>query len=275
MRTNEYPEQEPFTEIGQRYHQEVMKLGADIVGIESHYGADPYQGVVVVPSTAPTGDVLVALHGGGWTNGYKEWMLFMAPALTARGTTFVSVDYRLAPRNLFPANFEDVLDGIAKVRREVDQWGGDPSRIFVGGHSAGGHLSALAAVRDDWQAQRDLPQNVIRGALPISGTYVFGEHSGLAMRPRFLGPPNPDIDRSASPMSFVRPGLPPFLLAHGDADFTHLSRQTREFEMALLAAGNRCFRLELPGCDHLGASYYSGDAAGVWVTTAIDWMRSI
>ena len=236
-----------------------MRLGSDVAGIEKVYGSDPYQGLVVVRAAVPTGDVLIAIHGGGWTNGYKEWMLFMAPALTERGVTFVSLGYRLAPQHLFPKCFQDVADGIAAVHRDVSEWGGDPARIFVGGHSAGGHLAALAAVRDDWPASLRLSPDVIRGALPISGSYYFGEGSGFAMRPRFLGPPDAEIDRLVSPMSFVRSGLPPFLLAHGDSDFPHLSRQAREFETALLKTGNKVRRLELPGCDHLGASYCSGD----------------
>jgi acetyl esterase/lipase len=275
MRLSDYPPQEPFTEIGARYHQEAMRRGADVVGAEHIYGADPYQSLVVVRSQVPTGDVLIALHGGGWTNGYKEWMLFMAPALTALGVTFVSIGYRLAPQHLFPACVEDVLDGIAVVHRDANHWGGNPARIFVMGHSAGGHLAALAAVRDDWQAQRGLPRDVIRGAMPISGTYYFGEGSGLSMRPRFLGAPDAQTDRLASPMSFVRAGLPPFLLAHGDSDFPHLIRQAREFEAALLAVRNSVHRVQLTDCNHLKASYLSADANGPWISAALNLMRSV
>ena len=158
MRIEDYPAQEPFTVIGERYHREVMQRGAGVEAVERAYGPDPYQRIAIVPADRPNGLVLVALHGGGWTNGYKEWMLFMAPAFTPFGITFVSVGYRLAPQTVFPNGYEDVLAGLALVHECVAEWGGDAARIFLTGHSAGGHLAALAAVRDDWQGPRNLPR---------------------------------------------------------------------------------------------------------------------
>ena len=86
-----YPPQEPFTEIGGEYHLRVQELGADVAGSSFAYGDDPYQEVAVFPASKPDGRVVVFMHGGGWTNGYKEWMAFMAPALNAIGITFVSL----------------------------------------------------------------------------------------------------------------------------------------------------------------------------------------
>ena len=88
------------------------------------------------------------------------------------------------------------------LEQNLAEWkaehGGDPGRLFVGGHSAGGHLAALAALSKGWTEQRGLPDTVIRGALPISGTYLFGPDSGLSMRPRFLGPADSGHDQAAS-----------------------------------------------------------------------------
>ena len=201
MSPDQYPAQEPFTAIGAKYHDEVLRRGRDVQAIEIAYGADRYQAIAVVPAEKPNGDVFMALHGGGWTNGYKEWMLFMAPALTAQGITFVSAGYRLAPHHVFPEGYEDVLDAVAATCKAVAQYGGKPDRIFISGHSAGGHLAALAALRNDWTARRNLPANVIRGALPISGSYDFGEGSGFSMRPRFLGAPGSKCRQDRLPHS--------------------------------------------------------------------------
>lgn len=274
MSPDQYPAQEPFTAIGAKYHVEVLRRGADVRAIEIAYGDDPYQQIAVVPADKPNGDVLLALHGGGWTNGYKEWMLFMAPALTAQGITFVSAGYRLAPKHLFPAGFEDVLDAVAATHKTVSQYGGRPDRIFISGHSAGGHLAALAALRDDWQAKRNLPANAIRGALPISGSYDFGEGSGFSMRPRFLGAPDSGAEKAASPIHYVRADAPAFLIAWGDNDFPHLRRQAEDFAARLRDAGVSVETLILPGCDHLGASYDSADPNGRWVPAATSWMRA-
>jgi acetyl esterase/lipase len=270
---DEYPPQEPFTAIGARYHDEVLRRGASVTGVESRYGADPYCSLTIVPAAEPNGDVLVVFHGGGWTNGYKEWMLFMAPALTAPGVTFVTAGYRLAPQHVYPTQLHDAYDAIAAVHRVIPEYGGDADRIFVGGHSAGGHLAALAGLRTGWTASRNLPDRVIRGALPISGTYLFGPQSGLAMRPRFLGPEGNGQEQDASPLTHVGPHMPPFLVSYGSNDFPHLRQQAQDFIAAMRAQGNDVTECELPDCDHLGASYASGEPASDWSGKAAAWMR--
>jgi acetyl esterase/lipase len=187
MRLEEYPAQEPPSDSARSYGDAVMRLGAGLEGIERRYGADPYQSLAVFRAPAPNGTLLAFMHGGGWTNGYKEWMAFMAPAFTAAGVSFATIGYRLAPAHVFPAGMDDVIAAVAMLYRNAAEFGYDPARIFLGGHSAGGHYAALLAVRRDWQAQAGLPKDVIRGCLPISGVYDFGVQSGLSNRPRFLG----------------------------------------------------------------------------------------
>lgn len=273
MRPEDYPAQEPFTTIGAQYHDEVLRLAEGVEGEDIPLGEDPYRSVAVYRSAAPSGQVLCLIHGGGWTNGYKEWMAFMAPALTARGVTVVSFGYRLAPGNVFPAQFDDCADALAWVHDHIADYGGDPNRIHVGGHSAGGHLASLLALHLDWQAPRGLPADVVKSALPISGTYLFGEGSGLSMRPRFLGDPELANEAPASPVSYLRDGAPPFLVAFGTEDFPHLVRQAEDFAAALSRHGGVVETLPLEGCNHLGASYASGDPDGVWVRTALAFIE--
>lgn len=275
MRPEDYPEQEPFTSIGALYHNEVQRLAEGVAGVEVSIGDDPYQGICVYPASTPSGDVLCVMHGGGWTNGYKEWMAFMAPALNARGVTMVSIGYRLAPTHVHPVQFEDCADAVAWVYEHIADHGGDPDRIFVSGHSAGGHLSALLALRADWRVARGLPGDVIKGALPISGTFVFGDGSGLSMRPRFLGDPALGGESDASPLTHVHRDAPPFLIAHGDKDFPHLQAQGSDFSSRLTNLGVRADVLILPDSDHLGASYESGRADGAWVGAAVTFMTGI
>ena len=267
-----YPEQEAFSEIGAKYHVRVQELGAGISGESFAYGDDPYQEVAVFAAPNPNGTVVVFMHGGGWTNGYKEWMAFMAPPLTAAGITFVSMGYRLAPAVTWPAGVEDAGAGIAWVHKNIGKFGGNPDRIFVGGHSAGGHQAAWLAVRADWQDAVGVPSDVIRGALPVSGVYDFTEGNGMPARPRFLGEDTRN-DSDASPIGTIE-NTPPFLIAWGDKDFPHLIVQAEDMSQALRDAGGAVETISLTDCDHLGASYACGMPEGPWLKGLVNWMLS-
>jgi acetyl esterase/lipase len=273
MKPEDYPPQEPLSDFAKPYHAQLIARAAQIEGVEASYGEDPYQRLAVYPAPGPRADVLVFLHGGGWTSGYKEWMAFMAPGLNAAGVTLISAGYRLAPAHVFPCGFEDCAAAIAWVYRHIAGHGGNRDRLFVGGHSAGGHYASLLAVRRDWQGPRKLPSAVIRGCLPVSGVYDFTDNSGLSMRPRFLGPAGNEIP--ASPMLNIHGAPPPFFMAWGEKDFPHLIRQAAEMEQALLKAGGEVERLVLPGCDHLQASLATGEPDGPWLHRALAWLRAI
>lgn len=272
MRPEAYPPQEPFSSIGETYHARIIGLAGDVPTVEWQHGDDPYQSVAIYPSETPRGDLLVLIHGGGWTNGYKEWMAFCAPALTRRGITVASLGYRLAPAHVWPSCFDDVADGVAEVAARAAEFGADPGRIFVSGHSAGGHLAALLALRTDWQAPRDLPADLIKGALPISGTYLFGSESGLSMRPRFLGDAMLGAETDAAPMTHIHRAAPPFHVSWGENDFPHLRAQADRFAKALDDAGVTVTTQVLPDADHLGASYASAEPDGAWVRTVDDFI---
>lgn len=277
MRIEDYPAQEPLSALGRAYHDRALAAGAGVAGVDEPYGDDPYQRLAIHRAARPSGDVLVFFHGGGWTNGYKEWMDFMAPALVAHGVTFVSAGYRLAPQHLFPAGFDDAARVVAWVHRHIDAHGGDPSRLFVGGHSAGGHLAALLAVTRAWRSDHRVPVEVLRGCLPVSGVFRFDAQSGLTMRPRFLGPAEPrDAAHDASPLLvFERDVAPPFLVAWGSRDFPHLVAQAGQMVDALHAAGVPVDTYVLEGCDHFEASLACGDPASGWPARAAAWMHAV
>ena len=275
MNIADYPPQEPLSPLGASYQARAMALDGGVADVEALYGDDPYQSLAVFKPKQASGEVLVFFHGGGWTNGYKEWMAFMAPALISQGITFVSAGYRLAPQHLFPAALDDCADALAWVHRHIAEHGGHPGKLFVGGHSAGGHYAALLAVTSAWRAARGLPAGVLRGCLPVSGVYRFGPDSGMAVRPRFLGPEDGGrTELAASPLAQLQPAAcPPFLITHGSRDFPHLIRQADEMAAALRAARVPVQVEVLADCDHFEASLACGDATRPWVARAADWMR--
>ncbi|MGH7905451.1 MAG: alpha/beta hydrolase [Candidatus Binataceae bacterium] len=273
MRIEDYPPQEPLSPVAQEYAAEVARRGAGVAAEDHSYGPDPYQSLALVIPKKPNGDVLAMVHGGGWTSGYKEHLLFMAPAYTAAGIIFATIGYRLAPRHLFPDGVNDVAAGLGWLHQHAAEYGGNPRRIFAGGHSAGGHYTALLAVKRDWQEGFGLPKDVIRGCLPISGVYDFRPGSGLSARPRFLGPESSGNDEAASPIVNIQNTPPPFLIAHGTDDFPHLSHQAELMEHALKESGCDVERIVFPGRNHFSACYAAGESDGPWAPHALEWIR--
>lgn len=272
MRIENYPPQEPMPKFALAYADEVMRRGEGVRCTDHAYGADPYQGIALQVPAEPNGTILAFVHGGGWTSGYKEQMNFIGPSVTAANVIFASIGYRLAPGNVFPACADDIAAAIAWLHDHAAEFGGEPGRIFAGGHSAGGHLTSLLAVRRDWQSAYGLPQSVIRGCLPVSGAYRFGEGSGLSMHPRFLGK-DAENDRLASPVQNIS-AAPPFFFACGENDFPHLIDQTHEMASALRTSGGDVEEMVLKDCDHLGACLSLGDSGNTWVAAALDWMAA-
>ena len=267
-----YPAQEPLSPVGEAYSQKVLALGAAVQGRDVQYGPDPQQSLTVFSPADSNGIVFVVFHGGGWTNGYKEWMYLMAPAFNARGVTLVSATYRLAPRHIFPVGFNDCAEAVGWAHRTLMPSLGPRGRLFVGGHSAGGHYAALLAVTDDWRKARNLPTDLLDGCVPISGVYGFGEGSGLSMRPRFLGA-DPATDGRASPMLRLSAHCTPrFFLSYGSRDFPHLIQQAKDMTAALQAASVPVHVEVIEDCDHFEAGIAVGDHSRPWVAKAVAWM---
>jgi acetyl esterase/lipase len=271
-RPEDYPPQEPMSALGAAYTAECARRSAGIPGIDVAYGDDPYQGIALFVPKRPSGAVCAFVHGGGWTNGYRELMAFMAPSFLDAGVIFASIGYRLAPKHVFPTGFADTAAGVAWLWRNIKAHGGDPRRLFIGGHSAGGHYTALLAVRRDWQQKLGLPADAVRGCLPISGVYDLTESGGLSARPRFLGAPG--REREASPIYSIAGMPPPFFMAHGSQDFPHLMRQAEAMEAALGRSGTEVERVVLDGRDHFSASYAGGEPKGPWVPRALAWLTA-
>jgi acetyl esterase/lipase len=245
------------------------------------YGPDPYQTIdLYIPREARLRlPVLLFLHGGAWTGGYKEWMGFMAPAIAATPAIFVSVSYRLAPEAPYPAAVNDTAAALAWVHRHIAEHGGDPDRIFIGGHSAGGHLAALVSFDPTWTAAQDLPPQLVKGVLPISASFElrFDETdpknaSHIAIRDRFM-PAGTDI-AAAGPITHAGSGSPPCLIAAGGSDFQILIDDALMLGRALSAANIPNHVGIVSGQDHFDASARCADPGAFWIEAARTFLRT-
>ena len=211
------------------------------------------------PANAKRAPVVVFFHGGGWTNGYRGYNAFMAPVLAAMGCILVSPSYRLVREAPLPAGYEDACALVTHVTQEAARWGGDPTRIFLAGHSAGGHLAALVALRQ--------PAGV-RGCLPISGIMDLHQPAppagSLEERVYSMVLARPEEDAVLSPICWTAHNRVPFSLWFGEHDSERVRRSNaRMHELLKLQPGGSELHV-MPGQDHFAAHLSLRDPAHPW-----------
>lgn len=133
------------------------------------YGTSPREQLDIYAADPPGGAVLVYIHGGYWRSGSKEDNCNFAPTFTKRGATVVLIEYDLCPQVTVTDIVRQSRASIAWVYKNIVRYGGDPSKIFISGHSAGGHLTSMA-LANDWTKQ-GMPQDCIKGAVATSGVF--------------------------------------------------------------------------------------------------------
>lgn len=135
------------------------------------YGADPSERLDVFPAARADAPVLVYIHGGYWRALDKRDQSFVAPAFVAAGAMVVLPNYALCPAVSIEHIALQLVRALAWVYRHASQYGGDPARIVVAGHSAGGHLAAMLLACDWRTVASDLPPGLVTAALSISGVF--------------------------------------------------------------------------------------------------------
>ena len=264
---------------GEAYGKRALEMSAPVLKahqglFDQPYGSDYWQKLDVFlperPSAGPL-PILAFAHGGSWIAGYKEWMAFMAPAITAIPAVFVSVSYRLAPENRYPLPFQDCVDAIKWIHDHADDFGGDRSRIYVGGHSAGGHLMALAAMRNDWQQTRNLPKDIIKGCVAVSALFDLRLNTQSSpaesqLYNAFLH--TPEDGEAASPVTYISPEAPPFVITIGENDFPFVRKQAADMCKKLEAAGGEVIFQDLEEHDHFDTSKRCIEGGHPWLTEA-------
>jgi acetyl esterase/lipase len=156
----------------------------------------------------------VFFYGGSWQKGDRGNYLFVAQALTSRGYVAVLPDYRTYPETAFPGFVNDAAAAVRWTRDNAHEFGGDPARVFVMGHSAGAHLAALIATDPRYLASQSMSKADLRGVIGLAGPYDF-----LPIKDPTLLDVFPAATRTESqPINFVTGHEPPMFLAAGTDD---------------------------------------------------------
>jgi arylformamidase len=197
------------------------------------YGPAVTEKLDIFPAGGMHQPVLVFIHGGYWRSLDKADHSFVAPAFTQQGVCVVVPNYALcgAGRNTTMEEITlQMVRGLAWVYRHIDQYGGDPSRITVAGHSAGGHLAAILAACEWERWDSALPKQVVRNALSISGLHDLAPimHCPYLQADVKLTPAQ--VQR-CSPAYFPQPRAPLYAVCGADESDEFL-RQNRLIETA-------------------------------------------
>ena len=212
------------------------------------------------PRQSPPGDMpaVVFIHGGGGVGGNKESYHSFMFHLSQRGVVCITMEYRLAPRDRFPAHLEDVKCAVRWLRAHAKEYRVDPARIMAFGDSAGAFLAALLGVtagQPQWEGQGGHAEqsSAVCAVVGISGIYdlALGYQNSVHLRPQegeavrnmlkavLGGNPQqmPERYRDASPINQVNRNSPPMMLVHGTADELIAIEQSERFAEKLKEAG--------------------------------------
>jgi acetyl esterase/lipase len=177
--------------------------------------------------------VVFFIYGGGWNRGERSDYQFVGRALAARGFVTVIADYRLVPEVRYPEFLEDNASALKWVEDNIAFYGGDPTRLFLAGHSAGAYNAVMLAL--DPSFLRDYGVTMpIRAVAGLSGPYDFYPFEYGEVRDAFGEAPNP---QGTQPVNLVTPETPPMYLATGTTDPIVRVQNTENLAAKLQAQG--------------------------------------
>lgn len=195
------------------------------------YGKERRQRLdVYVPAgKAANRPVVVFWYGGSWQTGSRSEYRFVGAALAERGFVTVLPDYRLYPKVRFPEFLDDGARAVAWVQQHAQEYGGDPQRVVLMGHSAGAHIAAYLALKPEALTSAGARPEWVAGLVGLAGPYALAPNT-RALRTIFGRPYTPT---DWQPVQFVTRGAPPTFLAHGLDDILVSARQTEQLRDAL------------------------------------------
>jgi acetyl esterase/lipase len=219
--------------------------GSSLVAHDISYGPDARQKLDIYKPLGAVGPlpVIVFVHGGSWEEGNKNGYTFAGRALAAQGFVTVVMNYRLHPKHRYPAFVEDVALALRWSADNSASYGGDPSKLYGVGHSAGAYNLAMAVLDERYAATRPKLAGVVALAGPFDFVpldspitiKVFGEV--------------PDLPNT-QPVNHAKADAPPFLILHGTADKTVYPRNAAALDKAMREAGASSTLKMVEGATH-------------------------
>lgn len=260
------PKQPGFAGAGrgtsQRESSLVLERAADgtrqMLGVA--YGPHPEQRLdVFMPAATAAAPLLLFVHGGGWSVGDKAQYAAVGNRLAREGLVAMIVNYRLSPAVQHPTHAQDVAQAVGWCYRHAAQYGADPERLCLMGHSSGAHLAALVALEPSYLAAEGMATSAIRRVIGVSGVaYDLDEQYAETSVASFFMPVfGSDCSRwkLAAPLQYVERSAPAFLLIHGLGDTEAPPASTEVFAAALQQAGVPAQLVLIPDENHVSVMF--------------------
>jgi acetyl esterase/lipase len=207
--------------------------------------------------------VMVFYHGGSWRSGDRSNYPLLGNRFAQAGIGVAIPSYRLMPKAPHPAQIEDAAAAFAWVHKNIASLGGDVSRIYIVGHSAGGHLVALLALDPRYLKKYEIDADTaIKGVAALSGVYDVSHIAGFG-----------DQGKQASPMQYVHAHAPPFLVTYCEWDYQSLPMQARDFAAALKAKFGPMKLVYVPGESHISEIVDVIKDGDVTASSIIDFIK--
>jgi acetyl esterase/lipase len=220
--------------------------------------------------------VLFFVHGGAWVFGDRSdffGLLYggLANVYAKQGIGVAVISYRLSPKVTHPQHVKDVARAFAWIHKNIGKYGGKADRIFVCGHSAGGHLVSLLTTDESYLEEHKLSAKHIRGVIPISGVYRVPD----GFMPKVFGE-GKDAGKKASPITYAKGSLPPFLILYADGDLPACGKPTSEaFCKALSDKGTRAKTLQITKSNHYNILFDAGRSDTRVSNAIVEFIREV
>lgn len=182
--------------------------------------------------------VFIFVHGGNWNSGNKNLYSYFGNRMARKGIVTVIPDYPKSPAAGYQQMAEDIADAVKWAKEHIAAYGGDSNRIFISGHSAGGHLAALISIKQDYFKNLHMP-NPIKGLILIDAAgldmYGYLKEENLPEGDTYLNTftNDPAIWKQASPIYFLRNNMPPMLIYRGGKTYPSISNSNEKFTDSL------------------------------------------
>jgi arylformamidase len=199
------------------------------------YGDAEIEKLDIYKTKTPNAPVMLYIHGGAWKGGTSSQVAYMSEVFINAGVHFIAIDFNNCTEvggSLFPM-VDQVRRAIAWTWRNAKSFGGDPERIYVTGHSSGGHLAGCVAITE-WE-KMGLPRNTVKGILCASGMYDL-KAPRLSKRSQYVAFTD-EMEHELSPQRHIGKIHTPIIITYGSLETPEFQRQGRDFHAALVAAG--------------------------------------